>query len=72
MSANSFEDEATRARYYKVRLRVTTSGEENMTESMKLLAGMPAEVMLRTGERSFSSYIAKPLTDMLARAIRED
>lgn len=72
VSANSFEDEATRARYYKVRLRVTSSGEENMTESMKLLAGMPAEVMLRTGERSFSSYIAKPLTDMLARAIRED
>lgn len=72
VSANSFEDEATRARYYKVRLRVTTAGEENMTDSMKLLAGMPAEVMLRTGERSFSSYIAKPLTDMLARAIRED
>ncbi|MGP8290776.1 HlyD family type I secretion periplasmic adaptor subunit [Vreelandella zhanjiangensis] len=72
VSANSFEDEATRARYYKVRLRVTSAGEENMTESMKLLAGMPAEVMLRTGERSFSSYIAKPLTDMLARAIRED
>ena len=72
VSANSFEDEATRARYYKVRLRVTTEGEENMTETMKLLAGMPAEVMLRTGERSFSSYMAKPITDMLARAIRED
>ncbi|QPL45860.1 HlyD family type I secretion periplasmic adaptor subunit [Halomonas sp. A40-4] len=72
VSANSFEDEATRARYYKVRLRVTTEGQENMTETMKLLAGMPAEVMLRTGERSFSSYLAKPITDMLARAMRED
>lgn len=72
VSANSFEDEATRARYYKVRLRVTTEGEENMTETMKLLSGMPAEVMLRTGERSFSSYLAKPITDMLARAIRQD
>lgn len=72
VSANSFEDEATRARYYKVRLRVTTEGQENMTETMKLLAGMPAEVMLRTGERSFSSYLAKPITDMLARAMREN
>lgn len=72
VSANSFEDEATRARYYKVRLRVTRAGEDNMTDSMKLLAGMPAEVMLRTSERSFSSYLAKPVTDMLARAIRED
>lgn len=72
VSANSFEDEATRARYYKVRLRVTTEGQENMTETMKLLSGMPAEVMLSTGERSFSSYLAKPITDMLARAIRQD
>ncbi|UYG01144.1 MULTISPECIES: HlyD family type I secretion periplasmic adaptor subunit [unclassified Halomonas] len=72
ISADSFEDEATRARYYKVRLRVTPQGEENMTESMTLLAGMPAEVMLKTGDRSFASYIAKPITDMLARAMRED
>jgi epimerase transport system membrane fusion protein len=43
-----------------------------MTEQMELLSGMPAEVMIRTGERTFGSYIAKPITDMLARAIRED
>ena len=43
-----------------------------MTEQMHLLSGMPAEVMIRTGERTFASYIAKPVTDMLARAIRED
>ncbi|RUR32499.1 HlyD family type I secretion periplasmic adaptor subunit [Vreelandella andesensis] len=72
VSANSFEDEATRARYYKVRLRVTSKGQEDMTDTMTLLAGMPAEVMLRTGERSFASYLAKPLSDMLARAMRED
>lgn len=72
VSANSFEDEATRARYYKVRIRVTESGEGDMTESMRLLSGMPAEVMIRTGERSFASYIGKPMADMLARAIREE
>lgn len=72
VSANSFEDEATRTRYYKVRIRVTETGEGNMTEEMRLLAGMPAEVMLRTGERSFASYVAKPITDMLARAMREE
>ncbi|MFD2438059.1 hypothetical protein [Modicisalibacter luteus] len=42
-----------------------------MNEHMQLLAGMPAEVMIRTGERSFASYIAQPITDMMARAIRE-
>ncbi|MGP9634192.1 HlyD family type I secretion periplasmic adaptor subunit [Halomonas sp. AOP43-A1-21] len=72
ISADSFEDEATGQRYYKTRIRVTESGREDMTEQMQLLSGMPAEVMIRTGERTFASYIAKPVTDMLARAIRED
>ncbi|SJN12213.1 Type I secretion system, membrane fusion protein LapC [Halomonas citrativorans] len=72
ISADSFEDEATGQRYYKTRIRVTDEGREDMTEQMQLLSGMPAEVMIRTGERTFASYIAKPVTDMLARAIRED
>lgn len=72
VSADSFEDEATRARYYKVRVRVTERGHADMTETMQLLAGMPAEVMIRTGERTFISYLAKPFSDMLARAMREE
>ncbi|ALM52867.1 HlyD family type I secretion periplasmic adaptor subunit [Halomonas huangheensis] len=72
VSANSFEDEATRNRYYKVRIRVTKAGQGDMTDDMRLLSGMPAEVMLQTGDRSFASYIAKPVTDMLARAMREE
>lgn len=72
ISADSFEDEATGQRYYKTRIRVTEEGQKDMTEQMQLLSGMPAEVMIRTGERTFASYIAKPVSDMLARAIRED
>ncbi|GAB2795261.1 HlyD family type I secretion periplasmic adaptor subunit [Halomonas shantousis] len=72
VSADSFEDEATGARYYKARVKVTEQGKREMTENMQLLAGMPAEVMIRTGERTFASYIAKPITDMLARAMREE
>lgn len=72
VSADSFEDEATGENYYRVRVRVTEDGRNDMSEKMQLLSGMPAEVMIRTGERSFASYIAKPITDMLARAIRED
>lgn len=71
VSADSFEDEATGARYYKARIRVTEEGRHEMTENMRLLAGMPAEVMIRTGERTFASYIVKPITDMLARAMQE-
>jgi epimerase transport system membrane fusion protein len=72
VSADSFEDEATGERYYRARVRVTEEGHTQMNEHMQLLSGMPAEVMIRTGERTFASYIAKPITDMLARALRED
>lgn len=72
VSADSFEDEATGEQYYRTRVRVTEEGYTQMNEQMQLLSGMPAEVMLRTGERTFASYIAKPITDMLARALRED
>lgn len=71
VSADSFVDEATGARYYKARIKVTEQGKRKMNEHMQLLAGMPAEVMIRTGERSFASYIVQPITDMMARAIRE-
>ncbi|WP_043529862.1 HlyD family type I secretion periplasmic adaptor subunit [Litchfieldella xinjiangensis] len=72
VSADSFEDEATRTRYYKTRIHVTDAGQESMTETMQLLAGMPAEVMIKTGERTFASYVAKPFTDLIARAMREE
>ncbi|WP_045994857.1 HlyD family type I secretion periplasmic adaptor subunit [Halomonas sp. S2151] len=72
VSADSFEDEATRQRYYKVRVGVTDLGKSQLTDNMRLVAGMPAEVMIRTGERSFASYITKPINDMLARAMREE
>jgi len=72
VSADSFQDEATGEHYYRARVRVTEEGYTQMNEHMQLLSGMPAEVMIRTGERTFASYIAKPITDMLVRALRED
>ncbi len=72
VSADTFEDEATGAKYYKARVRVTKEGRKDMTDNMQLLAGMPAEVLIKTGERTFASYIAKPIIDMLSRAMREE
>ncbi|EPC02585.1 hypothetical protein L861_09580 [Litchfieldella anticariensis FP35 = DSM 16096] len=71
VSADSFEDKESGKSYYKARIKVTDTGQQEMTGDMKLLAGMPAEVMIRTGERTFASYLIKPVTDILARAMRE-
>ncbi|QFT84525.1 Type I secretion system membrane fusion protein PrsE [Halomonas sp. THAF12] len=72
VSADSFTDERSGQRYYEVRIRVSEAERQSMPESMRLQAGMPAEVRLQTASRTFASYLAKPVSDMLARAMRAD
>lgn len=38
---------------------------------LKLIPGMPADAFIRTGERTFASYIVKPLSDQMQRSMRE-
>lgn len=38
---------------------------------LKLMPGMPADVFIKTGERTFADYIVKPLTDQMNRSLRE-
>lgn len=71
VSADSFEDESTGIQYYKARVKITDHGAENMTENMQLLSGMPAEVMIVTGEKTLFEYIVQPINEMLNRAMRE-
>ena len=52
--------------YYDVRIAV-----DQHPHGMTLTPGMPAEVFIKTDERTMLSYLAKPLTENLARAFRE-
>lgn len=72
VSADSFEDENTGSRYYKALLQVSEEGREQMTENMQLLSGMPAEIMIQTGEKTLFNYLMQPVTDMLNRSMRQD
>ena len=38
---------------------------------LKLLPGMPADAFVTTGNRTFASYIFKPLSDQMHRSMRE-
>lgn len=67
LSADSLVDETTGSDYYLARIAVD---DTLLPEEMRLVAGMPAEVMIHTGERTFASYLLKPFTDVLARAMR--
>ncbi len=39
---------------------------------LSLAAGMPVEAYIKTGERTALSYLIKPLSDQIAKAMRED
>ncbi|NLY59298.1 MAG: HlyD family type I secretion periplasmic adaptor subunit [Gammaproteobacteria bacterium] len=73
ISADAFEDDKTGERYYEVRIGVTEQGRQTMDEQgMYMMAGMPAEVMINTGERTALQYLLDPITRMLDRALREE
>ena len=38
---------------------------------VKLIAGMPVEAFIQTGQRTVISYLVKPLSDQLMHAWRE-
>jgi HlyD family secretion protein len=40
--------------------------------NIPLLAGMPVEAFIQTGERTALSYLVRPLADQIARAMREE
>ena len=71
VSADRFTDPQTGAPYYLARIRVTPEGMDSL-QDLVLLPGMPADVMIKTGERTFFEYLIRPLTDRLAKAFRED
>lgn len=73
VSADSFVDEASKNQYYEAKIEVTPQGLEQLKEyGFVLVSGMPAEVMIKIGERTALSYFVKPFTDMLSRGFNEE
>ena len=56
--------------YYLAQVELTAQGRE-LLGMLKLQPGMPVDVMVKTGERSFMSYLVKPLSDRFALAFKE-
>jgi len=71
VSGDRITDSSTKESYYLARIQV---GKEGMAElrGLTLLPGMPVDVMIKTGERTFFEYLIKPITDRLAKSFREE
>ena len=75
ISADRLVDEESRDKepYYLARVEITSQGLEDLARSeLKLLPGMPAEVLINTGERTLLQYLMDPLSDTVARSFIED
>jgi len=67
------EKSPTQESYYLARVAITAKGIKSLLDSdLKLLPGMPAEVLIHTGDRTMLQYLADPLKDTIARSFIED
>jgi HlyD family secretion protein len=70
ISADVSRDQQSGATYYTIRVAVPAEELAHLGP-VKLIAGMQAEVFVRTGDRTPLEFIAKPLKDQFERAFRE-
>ncbi|WP_026757666.1 HlyD family type I secretion periplasmic adaptor subunit [Sediminimonas qiaohouensis] len=72
VSADSLKDESEETPQEVYLARVRLSAEEiERVKGFSPTPGMPAQVMIKTAERTFVEYLSKPITDSMARAFRE-
>ncbi|KLK93522.1 secretion protein HylD [Microvirga vignae] len=71
VSADRLIDESTHQPYYLARVEVDREEVRRNDPSIELVPGMPAEVLIVTGEQTLVQYLIKPFADALRRSLRE-
>lgn len=71
VSADRLTNEKTGAAYYLARVRVTENGVRTLGER-KLLPGMPADVLIITGQRTLLQYLMQPARNALSQSMIEE
>ncbi len=70
VSADRLTDQRSGMPYYMARVEVTAEGIKKLGNE-KISPGMPAEVVIKTGERTLLNYLIKPLLDRTTSAFTE-
>lgn len=75
ISADAIMDEVTGQPYFRVNVEVDTAKleelERTLNTQLTLAPGMPAEVLIVTGERTLLQYLWEPLQSSIQQAFRE-
>ena len=70
ISADISREPQTNQAYYVARIALPDKEMERLGQ-LKLIPGMPAEVHIKTTDRTALSYLVKPFADQFARAFKE-
>ena len=71
VSPDAFVEEQSGRSFYKAEVMLK-DGEMAKLEGQELVAGMPVETYITTGDRSPFSYFTKPMADYFNKAFREE
>lgn len=70
ISADRSVDERTGMPYYKFRASVTPEGLKKLG-GLQIRPGMPADITIKTGERTMMNYLLRPIVDRAHSALKE-
>ena len=70
VSADRLTDPETKMPYYLAQVEVTPEGVPMLGENL-IRPGMPASVLIRTGERTMLGYLLKPFLERLDKSFKE-
>jgi protease secretion system membrane fusion protein len=71
VSADRLVDDKTGEPYYRLLAKATPEGMQKIGH-LKVRAGMPVDVFVKTGERTLLNYLLKPLLDHFRMAMVEE
>ena len=71
VTADRIVDERNGLDYYLAQI-VVADDQLDFLEGQKLLAGMPAEALIKTGSRTVLEYLLKPIDDAIAVGLKEE
>ena len=72
LSADRLIDSSTNTPYFAAGVAIEQGDFERFYNGARLVPGMPAEVLIKTGERTFIDYILSPLKRTFSTSLLED
>ena len=72
VAADSIMDEQSGVSFYLAKVEIEPGQLETLKSEVDLYPGMPAEVFIVTGARTFWQYFIDPITESFEKAFREE